>query len=200
MKTGWIPVFRFILIFPKLTLRDVTGLIGQYAHGNEPSHHIAYLYNYVGAPWKTQQMVRKILTTLYKNTPDGIDGNEDCGQMSAWYVMSAMGIYSVTPGMDYYVIGSPLFDKVTINLENGKKFEIVANNNSEMNQYIQSASLNGKPYSKSYLKHGDIMNGGKIVFEMGDTPNKEWGVKKEDRPYFPKKEFSYAESPKNEFF
>jgi hypothetical protein len=185
--------------FSKINLRDVTGLIGQYAHGNEPSHHIAYLYNYVGTPWKTQQMVRRILSTLYKNTTDGIDGNEDCGQMSAWYVMSAMGIYSVTPGMDYYVIGSPLFDKVTINLENGKKFEIIAHNNSEANLYIQSASLNGSPYSKSYLKHKDIMNGGKIIFEMGEAPNKEWGVKKEDRPYSPKKEFSYAESPKMNF-
>ena len=185
--------------FSKINLRDVTGLIGQYAHGNEPSHHIAYLYNYVGTPWKTQQMVRKILSKLYKNTPDGIDGNEDCGQMSAWYVMSAMGIYAVTPGMDYYAIGSPLFDKVTFNLENGKKFEIVAHNNSEMNQYIQSVSLNGKLYSKSYLKHGDIMNGGKVVFEMGDTPNKDWGVKKEDRPYTPKKEFDYAEEPNMNF-
>ena len=185
--------------FSKINLRDVTGLIGQYAHGNEPSHHIAYLYNYVGTPWKTEQMVRRILSKLYKNTTDGIDGNEDCGQMSAWYVMSAMGIYSVTPGMDYYVIGSPLFGKVTINLENGKKFEILAQNNSDINQFIQSASLNGKSYSKSYLKHGDIMNGGKIVLDMGDTPNKEWGVKKEDRPYSPNKEFDYATSPKMNF-
>ncbi|MEZ5106401.1 MAG: GH92 family glycosyl hydrolase [Draconibacterium sp.] len=181
--------------FSKINLRDVTGLIGQYAHGNEPSHHIAYLYNYVGTPWKTQQMARRILSDLYENTPGGIDGNEDCGKSSAWYVMSAMGIYSVTPGMDYYVIGSPLFDKVTINLEDGKKFEIIANNNSETNQYIQSATLNGNSYSKSYLKHADIMNGGEIVFEMGSSPGKEWGVKKEDRPYSTEKRFSYAKSP-----
>ena len=144
-------------------------------------------------------MVRQILSTLYKNEPEGIDGNEDCGQMSAWYVMSAMGIYAVTPGMDYYVLGSPLFDKVTINLESGKKFEIVAKSNSEKNKYIQSASLNDKPYTKSYLKHSEIMNGGKLVFEMGDMPNKEWGLKKEDRPYSPEKKFSYAKTPKIDF-
>ncbi len=183
----------------KINLRDVTGLIGQYAHGNEPSHHIAYLYNYVGNPWKTQQMVRRILSELYKNTPDGIDGNEDCGQMSAWYVMSAMGIYAVTPGQDYYTIGSPLFDKVTIHLENGKRFEIIARNNSEANRFIQSAMLNGENYSKSYLKHEIIMAGGEIAFEMGDSPNKEWGRKKEDRPYSPSKRFDYAQSPKVNF-
>ncbi len=185
--------------FSKINLGDVTGLIGQYAHGNEPSHHIAYQYNYVGAPWKTQQMVRQILATLYANKPEGIDGNEDCGQMSAWYVMSAMGIYAVTPGMDYYVIGSPIFDKVTINLENGKKFEIIAKNNSEKKKYIQSAVLNGQPYSKSYLKHADIMNGRKMVFEMGSVPNKEWGAAKEDRPYSPEKKFKYAKAPQPEF-
>jgi predicted alpha-1,2-mannosidase len=185
--------------FSKINLRDVTGLIGQYAHGNEPSHHIAYLYNYAGVPWKTQKMVRQILSTMYSTKQNGIAGNEDCGQMSAWYVMSAMGIYAVTPGMDYYVIGSPLFDKVTINLENGKKFEIVAKNNSEKNVYIQSASLNGNPYQQSYLKHEDIMNGGKLVFEMGEAPNKDWAAEKEDRPYPPKKEFKFAQSPKLDF-
>jgi predicted alpha-1,2-mannosidase len=185
--------------FSKINLGDVTGLIGQYAHGNEPSHHISYLYNYVGAPWKTQQMVRQIMADLYQNKPDGIDGNEDCGQMSAWYVMSAMGFYAVTPGMDYYVIGCPLFDKITIHPENGNKFEIVAKNNSKKNKYIQSVMLNDKPFSKTYLKHGDIVDGGKLVFEMGGTPNKEWGVKKEDRPYSPEKTFKYAPSPQPEF-
>ena len=185
--------------YSKINLSDVTGLIGQYAHGNEPSHHIAWLYNYVGTPWKTQQRIRQILSTLYKNESEGIDGNEDCGQMSAWYVMSAMGIYAVTPGMDYYVLGSPLFDKVTINLENGKKFEITAKNNSEKNIYIQSASLNDQTYPKTYLKHADIMNGGKLVFEMGSAPNKEWGAKKADRPYSPEKKFSYAKTPKIDF-
>ncbi len=174
----------------KINIVDMTGTIGQYAHGNEPSHHIPYLYNYVGTPWKTQKIVRQILTTLYNDKPDGLIGNDDLGQLSAWYVLSAMGFYSVTPGMDYYVIGSPLFDKVTLKLENGKSFEIIANNNGPENMYIQSAKLNGKAYSKSYIKHQDIINGGKIVFEMGNTPNKEWGSKKEDRPYSEAYEFA----------
>lgn len=185
--------------FSKINVRDVTGLIGQYAHGNEPSHHIAYLYNYVGKPWKTQERVRQILSELYTDKRDGIDGNEDCGQMSAWYVMSAMGFYSVTPGMEYYAIGSPVFDKVTINMENGKSFDIVAKNNSAQNVYIQSVELNGKSHLKTYLNHNDIMNGGELVFTMDDEPNKTWGAKKEDRPYSPEKEVIYAKSPKIEF-
>jgi len=167
----------------KMYLADVTGRIGQYAHGNEPSHHMAYLYNYVGAPWKTQQRVRQIMDTLYSDRPDGISGNEDAGQMSAWYVLNAMGFYSVTPGMDYYVIGSPLFDKAIIHLENGKQFTIKTENNSKENRYIQSASLNGKPYFKSILMHQDIMKGGEIKFVMGAVPNKDWAVAKENRPY-----------------
>ena len=185
--------------FSKINVRDVTGLIGQYAHGNEPSHHIAYLYNYVGTPWKTQQMVREILSTLYTDKQDGIDGNEDCGQMSAWYVMSAMGIYSVTPGLDYYAIGSPIFDRVKINLENGKSFEIITKNNSNKNVYIKSATLNGKSYSKTYLKNDDIMNGGKLVFEMSSKPNREFGNEKKDRPYFPERKIKYAKTPIVEF-
>ncbi len=181
--------------FSKINVRDVTGLIGQYAHGNEPSHSIAYLYDYAGTPWKTQKMVRQILSTLYANKQNGIDGNEDAGQMSAWYVMSAMGIYSVTPGMDYYVIGSPVFDKITLNLENGKIFTITANNNSDKNIYIQSAKLNGNLYTKTYLSNNDIMNGGEIVFEMGGKPNKEWGKLEEDRPFFDKKKIKYAKTP-----
>ena len=183
----------------KVNVQDVSGLIGQYAHGNEPSHHIAYLYNYVGAPWKTQEMVRRILTTLYTDQPDGIDGNEDCGQMSAWYVMSAMGMYAVTPGLDYYVIGSPLFDKVTINLENGRRFEIVARNNGPDRPYIQSATLNGRPYGKCYLRHQDIMRGGALVFEMGSKPNRQWGKDKTDRPWSLKSRFAYASAPKLSF-
>jgi len=185
--------------FSKINVRDVTGLIGQYAHGNEPSHHISYLYNYAGTPWKTQKMVRQILSTLYTDKQDGIDGNEDCGQMSAWYVMSAMGIYSVTPGTDYYAVGSPVFDKITLNLENGKTFEIEANKNSADNVYIQSAELNGEIYSKSYLSNTDIMNGGKIVFEMGNKPNTDWGAKKEDRPFSAEKKIAYAKTPKVDF-
>lgn len=161
---------------------DITGLIGQYAHGNEPSHHMAYLYNYIGKPWKTQEKVQRILTEQYKNAPDGLSGNEDCGQMSAWYVLSAMGFYSVTPGLDYYTIGKPHFDEVTIKLENGNSFKIITQNNSRKNCYIQKAYLNGIEYNKSYINHQDIMRGGKLVFEMGDKPNYSWGSKAESRP------------------
>ena len=181
----------------KMTIPDVTGMIGQYAHGNEPSHHIAYLYNYVGTAHKTQKLIRQILTTLYTHKPDGISGNEDAGQMSAWFVLSSMGFYSVTPGMNYYVIGSPLFDKVTINLENGKKFKIIAKNNKPENVYIQSVTLNEKPYSKSHLKHADIINGSELVFNMGKEPNTEWGKTKENRPYSDK--YESAPMPKFSF-
>lgn len=153
---------------------DVSGLIGQYAHGNEPSHQMAYLYNYSGAAWKTQQMVRKIMLTQYKDTPAGLCGNEDCGQMSAWYVLSAMGFYSDCPGKAVYSIGSPIFSKVKIHLDNGKTFTLTANNNSEANKYIQSAMLNGKTLNHSSLLHADIVNGSSLVLEMGNVPNKEW--------------------------
>jgi hypothetical protein len=154
---------------------DITGLIGQYAHGNEPSHHMAYLYDYVGEPWKTQELVHRICQEFYKNSPDGLIGNEDCGQMSAWYVFSAMGFYPVTPATDVYAIGTPQFPKATIRLENGKSFVIRAANLSENNFYIQAASLNGRPLTKSFLTHGEIMQGGELVFTMGPAPNKAWG-------------------------
>ena len=171
------------------TVVDASGLIGQYAHGNEPSHHMAYLYNYVGAAPKTQKIVHKILETMYNDTPDGIAGNEDCGQMSAWYILSAMGFYPVTPGLPIYNIGSPIFDKVTINLENlpdgkagGKKFIIEAQNVYKEDYYIQSATLKGKPYTKSWFNHSDITNGGHFIFEMGSKPNYNWGTSINDRP------------------
>ncbi len=159
------------------------GSIGQYWQGNEPSHHLAYLYNYVGEAWKTQKLVNQILTELHSSTPRGLSGNDDCGQMSAWYILSSLGFYSVSPGQDIYVIGSPLFEKATVNLENGKKFVIKANNVSAANIYIQSATLDGKSYTKSFLSHKDIMRGAKLVFEMGPKPNKDWAIAKEDRPY-----------------
>ncbi len=155
---------------------DISGLIGQYAHGNEPSHNFAYLYNYAGAPWKTQERIRGIMNELYTSKVDGLCGNDDCGQMSAWYVFSAMGFYPVTPGQNTYAIGSPIFDKVTINLENGKKFVVHAKNNSRQNKFIQTASLNGKAYDHSYITHQQIMSGGEIIFEMNDQPNKSWGI------------------------
>jgi predicted alpha-1,2-mannosidase len=163
-------------------VKDASGLIGQYAHGNEPSHHLAYLYDYVGAAPKTQAMIRQILETMYDDKPDGLKGNEDCGQMSAWYILSAMGFYPVTPGIPDYEIGSPIFDKVTVNLENGKKFVVEARNVSLENKYIQSAALNGKPYSKCWFRHQDIVDGSNLVFEMGSQPNYKWGTAKEDRP------------------
>ena len=164
---------------PKTTGRDqsdITGLIGQYAHGNEPSHHMAYLYNYAGTPWKTQELVHRICNDFYKNSPDGLIGNEDCGQMSAWYIFSALGIYPVTPASGVYILGSPVFPKTTIALENGKTFIIRAINVNEHNFYIQSVSLNGKPHVKTFIRHEDIMNGGELIFNMGPSPNKAWGT------------------------
>lgn len=155
---------------------DITGLIGQYAHGNEPSHHMAYLYNYIGKPWKTQKRVNEIMQTMYQNAPDGLSGNEDCGQMSAWYVLSAMGIYSVTPGHPYYAIGTPSFESATMALENGKTFTIEAQNHSKDNIYIQSATLNGTPLKEAFIFQDDIMKGGTLVLEMGVQPNKNWGT------------------------
>jgi len=147
---------------------DVTGMIGQYAHGNEPSHHIPYLYNYAGAPHKTQALVDRILRTLYHNDPDGLSGNEDVGQMSAWYALSSMGFYSFCPGRPVYEIGRPMFDKVTIHLDNGKHFVIRAENNSLENKYIRSMKLNGEELTEPRFSHFDLMEGGELVFEMGN--------------------------------
>lgn len=145
---------------------DVTGMIGQYAHGNEPSHHIPYLYNYAGAPHKTQALVDHILRTLYHNDPNGLSGNEDVGQMSAWYALSAMGFYSFCPGRPVYEIGRPIFDKVTIHLSNGKDFVIQAKNNSVENKYIRSMKLNGEDLAEPRFSHFDLMKGGELIFEM----------------------------------
>ncbi len=149
---------------------DITGLIGQYAHGNEPSHHIAYLYNFTGAAYKTQAMINRIMHTMYHDTPDGLEGNEDCGQMSAWYVLSALGFYPVTPGTTDYIIGTPLFKSATINLENGKSFTLKSNV-GDSNFYIQSTSLNNNAYSRSYLSYFDIDKGGSFDFTLGSKPS-----------------------------
>ena len=162
---------------------DMTGNIGQYVHGNEPSHHMAYLYNYIGKPWKSQERIRQILETLYSDKPDGLSGNEDAGQMSAWYVLSAMGIYATTPGMDYYVIGSPLFPKVTIHLENGNHFSIHSPATSSKNRYVRTTRLNGVETTRSYLNHADIMKGGELFFEMQPDADSSWGSSIADRPY-----------------
>lgn len=147
-----------------------TGMIGQYAHGNEPSHHVAYLYNYVNKPWKTQKIVRQILETQYKNTPKGLCGNEDCGQMSSWYVLSSLGFYPVNPAQSVYSFGSPMFEKATINLENNKKFVVETKNNSKDNIYIQSVELNHRKINRNYITHKEIMQGGTLVFIMGNIP------------------------------
>lgn len=149
---------------------DITGLIGQYAHGNEPSHHMAYLYNYTNSPEKTQFYVDKILKEMYSATPDGLSGNEDCGQMSSWYVLSSMGLYQVTPSSPYYDFGRPIMNEASIQLENGKTFKISAKNNTSENKYIQSIKLNGSPVYRTYLHHNEIMAGGNLEFTMGSKP------------------------------
>ncbi len=158
---------------------DITGLIGQYAHGNEPSHHMAYLYNFVGKPHKTQEKVHEILNTLYANAPDGISGNEDCGQMSAWYIFSALGFYPVTPGSNQYIIGTPQFDSATIHLENGKKFEVVKNGGGIYVAGIEYAFAKAEQptiISSSFITHEQIMQGGTLTFTMSETPT-EWATK-----------------------
>ena len=165
---------------------DITGLIGQYVQGNEPDHHAAYLYNYAGAPWKTQARIRQVMTSLYFNAPDGLCGNDDCGQMSAWYVLGALGFYPVNPTSCVYVIGSPLVRKATIHLDSryykGRTFTIIAKNNSSENIYVQSATLNGKPLTRSWFSHAELAAGGELVLNMGPKPNKAWGQRPEDRP------------------
>ncbi len=161
----------------------VVGTIGQYVQGNQPSHHVAYLYNYASAPWKTQIRTREIMQKLYRTGPGGLCGNEDMGSLSSWFILSSMGIYPVTPGSSQYAIGSPLFEEVEIKVKDNKIFSIVAQNNSAKNIYIQSATLNGKPFNRTYIDQSEIMAGGELVFEMGPTPNKSWGVSAEARPY-----------------
>ncbi|WP_316816420.1 GH92 family glycosyl hydrolase [Pedobacter nyackensis] len=161
---------------------DITGLIGQYAQGNEPNHHIPYLYAFVGQPWKTADIVHKVMDSLYTTKPDGLCGNEDLGQMSSWYVFSAMGFYPVNPANGVYVFGSPAVNEATISLPGGKKFEVKAVNNSRQNKYIQKVVLNGKAYTKSYLEHSVIVNGGTLLLYMGDKRSLSWGVAPENRP------------------
>jgi predicted alpha-1,2-mannosidase len=161
---------------------DITGLIGQYAHGNEPSHHIIYLYPYAGEPWKTAEKARFIMDSFYAAKPAGLIGNEDVGQLSAWYVLSALGIYQVNPSHGVFVFGSPEMDEALFSLENGKQFQIRAINNSPVNKYIQRIFLNGRPYTRSYITYSDIMKGGELKFEMGSKPSTSWGVRSVDRP------------------
>ncbi|MGN1245172.1 MAG: GH92 family glycosyl hydrolase [Muribaculaceae bacterium] len=149
---------------------DISGLIGQYAHGNEPSHHITHLYNYIGKPWRTQELVDEVLYNLYANAPDGLSGNEDCGQMSAWYILNAMGFYQVCPGRPVYSVGRPIVNKAVIHLTNGKRFEITVKNNSHENRYVRCVKLNGKELSEPFFVHDAIMKGGKLEIEMTAVP------------------------------
>lgn len=157
--------------------------MGQYAHGNQPIQHMVYLYNYASQPWKSQYWTREVMDKLYSAAPDGYCGDEDNGQTSAWYVFSALGFYPVCPGADEYVVGSPLFNKVTVTLENGNSFEINAPNNHPSRRYIAGMKLNGENYTKTYINYQDLMNGAKIDLDMYETPNKERGIEKSDYPY-----------------
>ncbi|MCL4482036.1 MAG: glycoside hydrolase family 92 protein, partial [Bacteroidetes bacterium] len=157
--------------------------MGQYAHGNQPIQHMIYLYDYAGEPWKTQYWAREAMSRLYNSGPDGYPGDEDQGQTSSWYVISALGLYSVCPGTDQYVIGSPAFPKMTVHLENGKTLVIDAKRNSLDNRYIQSSTLNGKPFTRNWLTYGELINGGTIQYIMDGKPAKNRGVLPEDRPY-----------------
>lgn len=161
---------------------DITGLIGQYSHGNEPSHHVAYLYNYIGKPYKTQEYVRQIMSDFYFNAPDGLCGNDDCGQMSSWYVFSALGFYPVCPGDGKFIIGSPKVTYAEINTYNGNTFTIKTKNQSNKNVYIKKIILNGEEYNKSYITYDDIMNGGELEFVMARTKNKHFGKDEDSRP------------------
>lgn len=193
-KKEFVTMLDSVFIIPGSKGMDSRGMIhemremqvmnmGQYAHGNQPIQHMVYMYNYAGEPWKVQYWAREIMDKLYAATPDGYCGDEDNGQTSAWYVFSALGFYSVCPGSNEYILGSPLFNRVTIELENGKTIDINASDNSKKNRYISEMKLNGKRYTKNYLTHEDLMKGAKINFKMSDTPNKKRGVNTEDFPY-----------------
>ncbi|MGA1799098.1 GH92 family glycosyl hydrolase [Sphingomonas sp. 4RDLI-65] len=169
---------------------DIAGLIGQYIHGNEPSHHVAYLYSYAGAPWRTQERLAQIVGSQYKPTPDGLAGNDDLGQMSAWLVFTALGFYPVAPGSNEYVIGRPFIDRAVLNLPGGKRFVVVADGLSTANRYIARVTLNGVALDRSYIRDGEIRAGGELRFTMATTPNKRWATGKTARP------FSISSSPK----
>lgn len=162
---------------------DIAGLIGQYIHGNEPSHHVAYLYSYAGQPWRTQERLKQILDSQYKTGPDGLSGNDDLGQMSSWLVFTGLGFYPVAPGSNQYVLGRPFVDRATLNLPNGKAFAVVAENLSDANAYVGGVTLNGKPLTRSYITHEELSAGGELRFTMQAKPNKRWGTSKSARPF-----------------
>jgi predicted alpha-1,2-mannosidase len=164
-------------------MEDITGLIGWYAHGNEPSHHVAYLYAAAGQPWRTQQRLAGIMASQYAPRPDGLSGNDDLGQMSAWYVFTALGFYPVTPGSNEYIIGRPFLPRATLNLPNGKRFTVVAEGLDDASPYIGRALLNGKPLDRAFLRHEEIMAGGELRFTMQAEANREWPGASAVRPY-----------------
>ncbi|WP_242125453.1 GH92 family glycosyl hydrolase [Sphingobium sp. Sx8-8] len=161
---------------------DISGLVGQYAHGNEPSHHVAYLYAYCGAAWKTQAMVRRLLTEMYKAAPDGVIGNDDCGQMSAWFILSSLGFYPVDPVSATYVLGSPLFPRATVKLGQGRKLMVEAPGNGPGTPYVRAVQWNGQPWTRGWIAHADLAKGGTLRFEMSSTPDKAFASRPEDRP------------------
>jgi predicted alpha-1,2-mannosidase len=163
-------------------VEDITGLIGWYAHGNEPSHHLAYLYDYAGAPYRTQARLKQIMDSQYKPTPEGLVGNDDLGQMSAWYVFTALGFYPVTPASNQYAIGRPFIDKATLNLPSGKRFTVVAEQLDDAHPYVGKVTLNGKPLTRSWLGHDEIEAGGELKFTMVAAPDKTWGQALDARP------------------
>lgn len=164
-------------------VEDITGLIGYYAHGNEPSHHIGYLYVYAGQPWKTQERLKQIVTSQYQPVPDGLSGNDDLGQMSAWLIFTSLGFYPVTPGSGEYVIGRPFVDRAVLHLPNGKSFTIVAENLSDTRGYVGAVRLNGQPLSRAFIRHNEILAGGELRFIMQAEPSKTWATDPRSRPY-----------------
>jgi predicted alpha-1,2-mannosidase len=164
-------------------VEDIAGMIGQYIHGNEPSHHLAYLYNYAGQPWRSQERLKQIVQSQYKPAPDGLVGNDDLGQMSAWLIFTSLGFYPVTPASNEYVIGRPFVDQATLNVPNGKQFRVIAENLSDKNSYVSHVTLNGKPLPRSFLRHEEIVAGGELRFTMDAEPNKAWGLSPDARPY-----------------
>ena len=185
-KLGYLDLLSALFFIGKVSheIREMTVMnMGNYAHGNQPIQHMIYLYNYAGEPWKAQYWLREVMNRMYTPTPDGYCGDEDNGQTSAWYVFSAMGFYPVAPGTDQYVLGAPLFKKITLNLENGRQFVIDAPENSSRNIYIDGITIDGKDYDKNYITHGMIDNGGGMEIKMSDKPNMTRGTTEEAYPY-----------------
>jgi predicted alpha-1,2-mannosidase len=164
-------------------MEDITGLIGWYAHGNEPSHHVAYLYAYAGQPWRTQARLKQVMDTQYKPTPDGLAGNDDLGQMSAWYVFTALGFYPVAPGSNQYILGRPFVSKATLELPNGKRFTVVADHLDDAHPYVGGVTLDGKPLDRVFITHQELMRGGELRFAMQAQPNRAWPGPDAQAPY-----------------